>query len=54
MVFCIEPMIYQKDKEPAILKNGWNVVSADGLKGSHYEHTIAIINGKAEILSISE
>lgn len=54
MVFCIGPMIYQKDKEPAILKNGWNVVSANGLKGSHYEHTIAIINGKTEILSISE
>jgi methionyl aminopeptidase len=54
MVFCIEPMICQKDKEPVILKNGWDVVSADGLRGSHYEHTVAIINGKAEILSISE
>jgi len=29
------------------------VVSTDGLRGSHYEHTVAIINGRAEILSIS-
>ncbi len=32
MVFCIEPMICQKDRNPVILKNGWDVVSADGLK----------------------
>jgi methionyl aminopeptidase len=51
MVFCLEPMICQKDSEKKILENGWDVVSADGLRGSHYEHTVAIINGKAEILS---
>lgn len=28
MVFCIEPMICQKDRNPVILKNGWDVVSA--------------------------
>ena len=51
MVFCLEPMICQKDSGKNILENGWDVVSADGLRGSHYEHTVAIINGKAEILS---
>ncbi|QFR48450.1 type I methionyl aminopeptidase [Sulfurimonas lithotrophica] len=51
MVFCLEPMICQKDSSKVILENGWDVVSADGLRGSHYEHTVAIINGKAEILS---
>jgi len=51
MVFCLEPMICQKDSKPVILDNGWDVVSADGLRGSHYEHTVAIVNGKAEILS---
>jgi len=53
MVFCLEPMIAQKDGKPTILKNEWDVVSADGLRGSHYEHTVAIINGKAEILSLA-
>lgn len=52
MVFCLEPMICQKDSKPIILDNKWDVVSADGLNGSHYEHTVAVINGKAEILSI--
>lgn len=51
MVFCIEPMICQKEGTPRILEDKWSVVATDGLKGSHYEHTVAIIKGKAEILS---
>ena len=51
MVFCLEPMICQKMREPIILDNKWDVVSEDGLRGSHYEHTVAIVNGKAVILS---
>ena len=54
MVFCIEPMICQKDRHPVILKNGWDVVSADGLRGSHYEHTVAVVDGRAVILSNRE
>jgi len=53
MIFCLEPMICQKDSAKVILENQWDVVSADGLRGSHYEHTIAIVNGKAEILSLA-
>jgi len=53
MVFCLEPMICQKESKPIILDNGWDVVSTDGLHGSHYEHTVAVINGKAEILSLA-
>jgi methionyl aminopeptidase len=51
MVFCLEPMICQKLREPVILENKWDVVSEDRLRGSHYEHTVAVINGKAVILS---
>lgn len=51
MVFCLEPMITQKLREPIILENEWDVVSKDGLRTSHYEHTVAVINGKAVILS---
>jgi len=53
MVFCLEPMICQKNSKAVILENGWDVVSADSLRGSHYEHTVAVINGKAEILSLA-
>lgn len=52
MIFCLEPMICQVDKEPEIDKNNnWSVRSRDGLRGSHYEHQVAIVNGKAEILT---
>lgn len=54
MVFCIEPMICQKEGVAKILENGWDVVSTDGMRGSHYEHTVAVINGKVEILSLAE
>ena len=51
MVFCLEPMICQKEGESDLLEDRWSVVSKDNLRGSHYEHTVAIIDGKAEILS---
>lgn len=51
MVFCIEPMIAQKNGEPVILADKWSVRAKDGLNGSHYEHTLAIQSGKARILT---
>jgi len=51
MVFCLEPMICRKERNPVILENDWDVVSSDGLRGSHYEHTVAVVDGKAVILS---
>ena len=53
MVFCLEPMICQKSGNAVIDdRDKWSVRSEDGLRGSHYEHTVAIINNKAEILSV--
>ncbi|MBN2816621.1 MAG: type I methionyl aminopeptidase [Campylobacterales bacterium] len=52
MVFCIEPMICQQSGTAKILDDKWSVVSEDGFYGSHYEHTVAIIDKKAVILSI--
>lgn len=52
MVFCLEPMICQKSGIAKILDDKWGVVSEDGLFGSHYEHTVAIIDNRAEILSV--
>ncbi|MFL1707134.1 type I methionyl aminopeptidase [Campylobacter sp. MOP7] len=51
MVFCIEPMICQKEGTPVVGDDKWKVTSKDGLRTSHYEHCVAIINGRAEILS---
>ena len=53
MVFCIEPMICQKEEEPVVdQQDKWSVRSVDGLRTSHYEHQVAIVNGKAEILTM--
>ena len=52
MVFCIEPMICQKDGTPVHLNSDrWNAASADGLNTAHFEHCIAVVRGRAEILS---
>ena len=51
MVFCLEPMVCQKEAEPIILEDKWSVVSSDRLNGSHYEHQIAVVDGKALILT---
>jgi len=51
MVFCLEPMVCQKKAQPIILEDKWSVVSEDGLRTSHYEHTVAIIDNRAVILT---
>ncbi|MGZ4038586.1 MAG: type I methionyl aminopeptidase, partial [Bacteroidia bacterium] len=30
---------------------GWTIITADGLPSAHFEHDVAIINGKPELLS---
>ena len=52
MVFCLEPMVCRQSGTPALLDDGWSVVSEDGMRTAHYEHTVAVVNGKAEILTL--
>ncbi len=51
MIFCLEPMVCQKNENPVIDDDKWSVRSKDGLRTSHYEHQVAIVNGKAVILT---
>ena len=51
MVFCLEPMICQKESKAKVLDDKWSVESVDGLNTSHYEHTVAVWDDKIEILS---
>ncbi len=51
MVLAIEPMINLGKKNVKQLNDGWTIVTADGLPSAHFEHDVAIIDGKAEILS---
>ena len=51
MVVAIEPMINMGTHRVKQLKDGWTIVTLDGKPSAHYEHDVAIINGKPEILS---
>ncbi len=51
MCIAIEPMITMGDKAIGILPDQWSIVTRDGLPAAHFEHTVAIRRGKAEILS---
>jgi methionyl aminopeptidase len=50
-VIAIEPMINLGKREVKTLKDGWTVATRDGSPSAHYEHTVVIRNGKAEILT---
>lgn len=52
MVLAIEPMINMGTWEVTVLKDGWTVVTADKTLSAHFEHSIAITDGKADILSL--
>jgi len=51
MTLAIEPMVVVGSGEPQVLNDGWTVVTADGTLSAHFEHTIAITDGEAEILT---
>lgn len=51
---AIEPMITQGSPKLRMLDDRWTVETCDGLCAAHFEHTIAIHNGKADILSTFE
>ncbi|MDO4691081.1 MAG: type I methionyl aminopeptidase [Fusobacterium sp.] len=51
MVFAIEPMVNVGTYKVAILPDGWTVVTRDGKRSAHFEHSIAIVDGKAVVLS---
>jgi methionyl aminopeptidase len=50
-VLAIEPMINLGGRHVLTLKDGWTIVTKDGKPSAHFEHDVAIIDGKPEILS---
>ena len=52
MVIAIEPMVIMGKSETRVLSDGWTVVSTDGTYAAHFEHTVAITEGEAEILTL--
>ena len=52
MIFALEPMVNEGTYDVRVLDDGWTVVTADGKPSAHFEHTIAITDGDAMILSV--
>jgi methionyl aminopeptidase len=52
MVLAIEPMVNMGKKETKVLPDKWTVVTADGSYAAHFEHTVAITTGDADILTL--
>ena len=51
MVLAIEPMVNVGTYKVAIMPDGWTVVTRDGKRSAHFEHSVAIIDGNAVVLS---
>jgi len=51
MVIAIEPMINLGVKNVIQERDGWTIRTADRAPSAHYEHTVAVGHGKADILS---
>lgn len=52
MVICIEPMINLKGDGISQLSDRWTIVTASGSLSAHFEHTIAITDDGAKILTV--
>jgi methionyl aminopeptidase len=53
MVFALEPMVNLGDWRTRVLDDHWTVVTADGKRSAHFEHTVAITKDGPEILTRS-
>lgn len=51
MTLAIEPMFNLGTDAVVVREDGWTAVTADGSPSAHFEHTVAVVNGGAEILT---
>jgi methionyl aminopeptidase len=54
MCIAIEPMITMGKRDIYLKDDKWSVCTRDGKPAAHFEHTVAVRKGKAEILSSFE
>jgi methionyl aminopeptidase len=51
MTFALEPMVNLGGWETKVLGDKWTVVTADGMRSAHFEHTVAVTKNGPEILT---
>jgi len=54
MTIAIEPMVNAGSRFVEVLKDGWTVVTKDGMPSAHFEHTVLITENEPEILTCLE
>jgi methionyl aminopeptidase len=54
MTIAIEPMVNMGGAAVRVLDDDWTVVAVDGKPSAHFEHTVLITKGEAEILTWRE
>jgi methionyl aminopeptidase len=52
MVLAIEPMVNAGTHEVKVLSDRWTAVTKDGRPSAHFEHSVVVTKGDAEILSL--
>ena len=52
MTIAIEPMLNLGTEKVEIMEDGWTVLTRDRKPSAHFEHTVAIMPEKAEILTL--
>ena len=52
LALAIEPMVNEGGPETRVLDDGWTVVTADGSRSAHFEHTVAITPTGPEVLTL--
>jgi methionyl aminopeptidase len=51
MVIAIEPMVNMGKKNVLQERDGWTIRTSDRMPSAHFEHTVAIRKGKADVLT---
>lgn len=51
LTIAIEPMINLGTEKIKYLEDNWTIATLDGMASAHFEHDVAVVNGKAEKLS---
>jgi methionyl aminopeptidase len=53
MTIAIEPMVTLGTERVAVADDGWTIVTADGKRAAHFEHSVLITDDGAEILTVA-
>ena len=51
LALAVEPMVNQGSRHTRLLEDGWTVVTADGKRSAHFEHTVAVTDDGPWVLT---